>query len=778
MRFLSVSIVLSAGVSLAADIPESARCVISVAEALSHIRFAGSLNSTYTGYICTNRLHTYSLYAAIKLYCSLSNIEPGLHVLDGDCEKEGFKRIPYKDVEPQLSDEYLASLRVVEFGEVAKRIRLPEPVLISGNYFWRAFRTNRAWAFETWAHHAFGNASYWFWGVVLLCGVINRLYEYFLAGRLLRWRYDQEGHYSLARSAPRRFASAFLTTRHWIRAYLILPPAIGDYHQRLLYWCAVPTRIEAIVIVLYYLLSLALTIVGYDVFKGNLYWDDISTQAWRYLSDRAGIMSYANLVLLWLFAGRNNPFLWATGWNFGTFNLFHRAVARVATIQAIIHSVGYTVLTLRVHSYLSYWPSVWWYMGAVGTIGMGLLLGFSSIWLRRNYYEVFLLIHIALSAVILIGLFIHTSIFTGGYDKYLWPVVIVWILERAARLVKLVHCNIYLRRSGKKPLISKGTAYYDRSSNLIRLRIVPGLGTLVPRPGQFYYIYQPLKLRGYESHPFTVGSWSQHIEGEPDHFRPVSPERHKIEMPISYSLTFWIRPFNGWTRRLQSECISQGCAVQSTFLLEGPYGVSIPLHKYENVILIAGGAGFAGVWPHIEEHLRRSCVPVLQLTEDTPHSKGLPIPATRTRNMTLIMASKQRELYNELLDGEKLRLLSQTGIRTEFYSTSYSTCSSRSAEEALDETSHLLSRDTDPIHGHRALTSIPIKHGRPNITKIINHSLYDAYGDEEPVSNSGLQTAVLVCGPAAMADDTRAAVRDLLKKGYKGIDYFEEAFNW
>lgn len=59
------------------------------------------------------------------------------------------------------------------------------------------------------------------------------------------------------------------------------------------------------------------------------------------------MLAYANLCLLWLFGGRNNPFLWATGWKFSTFNLFHRAIARVATIQAIVHSIGYTVLVMR-----------------------------------------------------------------------------------------------------------------------------------------------------------------------------------------------------------------------------------------------------------------------------------------------------------------------------------------------------------------------------------------------------------------------------------------------
>jgi hypothetical protein len=36
--------------------------------------------------------------------------------------------------------------------------------------------------------------------------------------------------------------------------------------------------------------------------------------------------------------------MWVTGWGFGTYNSFHRWVARVSTVQAIVHSVGYTIM--------------------------------------------------------------------------------------------------------------------------------------------------------------------------------------------------------------------------------------------------------------------------------------------------------------------------------------------------------------------------------------------------------------------------------------------------
>ena len=58
-------------------------------------------------------------------------------------------------------------------------------------------------------------------------------------------------------------------------------------------------------------------------------------------------MSFANLPLLWVLGGRNNIFMWATGWSFATSNLFHRHIARVATVQGVAHSVLYTVIYIR-----------------------------------------------------------------------------------------------------------------------------------------------------------------------------------------------------------------------------------------------------------------------------------------------------------------------------------------------------------------------------------------------------------------------------------------------
>lgn len=72
-------------------------------------------------------------------------------------------------------------------------------------------------------------------------------------------------------------------------------------------------------------------------------WPDTRTQWLRYIADRTGILSFANFPLIWVFGIRNNLLLWLTGWDFGTYNNFHRWVARISTVQAIVHSVAYTI---------------------------------------------------------------------------------------------------------------------------------------------------------------------------------------------------------------------------------------------------------------------------------------------------------------------------------------------------------------------------------------------------------------------------------------------------
>jgi ferric-chelate reductase len=156
-------------------------------------------------------------------------------------------------------------------------------------------------------------------------------------------------------------------------------------------------------------------------------------------------MSFANFPLLWLFAGRNNIFLWASGWSFASFNIFHRHVARVATLQAVVHSLLYIIMFFQSESWIDkiatmaiilttlqstagkawrgltktyvLWgilvgiiSSVWSHSSCEltldqGTITMIILLTTTLDRIRIATYELFLIAHIMLSIITLVGCF-------------------------------------------------------------------------------------------------------------------------------------------------------------------------------------------------------------------------------------------------------------------------------------------------------------------------------------------------------------------------------------
>lgn len=132
-----------------------------------------------------------------------------------------------------------------------------------------------------------------------------------------------------------------------LKRYILVPATFGYRCLQNVGWCTIPPRIQSLTIFAFVVLNIVLCCISYPVFAANLYWPLVSTQLWRYISDRTGVIALANFPLLWLFGTRNNVLIWLTGWGFGTFNSFHWWVARVATVQAVVHSVGYTEMVFE-----------------------------------------------------------------------------------------------------------------------------------------------------------------------------------------------------------------------------------------------------------------------------------------------------------------------------------------------------------------------------------------------------------------------------------------------
>ncbi|OQV01412.1 hypothetical protein CLAIMM_06779 [Cladophialophora immunda] len=807
MKTLSLLLFLC-GLSRAVD--KETGCLDGVQTAVSYLTF-NETDPDYYVNSCTNKLVVYSMWAAAKLYCTPREIAAGEKEFSGYCEEYGnVELIPYAKVLPILTDEYIKSLPVAQFSDIEDFTVFNTSVLISKSLFKAGRDTYVIFDLEYVLHQRYGWAMYGFWGGLLLIGILNRLTTHFSQSRRLKALDDVEGRKaSSTQKGPRTgVVAAVNSVHHWLRSNVIVPAAFGSHHNRPLFWSTIPTRMETIIVISFWLMTFILCCVGYHIFWPNLYYTE-PQQAWRYISDRTGILCYAMLPWLWMFSGRNNVFLWLTGWSFATFNIFHRHIARCATVLAIVHSVGWSVLEGGFGYFSESWTEQYWYMGGMATIAMSLIVLFSFMWFRVRSYEVFLLIHIALSVVTIVGLFYHTAIFDGEYNGYLWPLVAIWSFDRAARLARWAYCNLHIRWS-EAVVRSTASATYDKDGDFIRLEIVPGSRMLKPGPGQHYFLYQPMTWKGWENHPFTLGAYETVTESDPASVAMVNagaedstdiealagkdigvvaagsssptssdvtpdPSQHKLTLVQDkvgrQKLTFLIRPFGSWTKRLRNQCLKSPTGVVTPHLfIEGPYGEHSPLHTYENVVFVVGGTGISGAMPYLQDHVRRTS------TEAQASRTGGKV-ATRTRDITLVWATKQPAMLRSVVAHELKPMLGREDIHIHLHATS---CreprSGSSGPDSTDEDHAVVAGDKEVDLKSDPTTSIgdglAISYGRPDISAAI----LKVVNDVDSAGAAGGRIAILTCGPGGMADEARAAVHRALKQGKRGVEYFEEAF--
>ncbi|KAI8942267.1 hypothetical protein NX059_000346 [Plenodomus lindquistii] len=583
---------------------------------------------------------------------------------------------------------------------------------------------------------------YYFWILVISMGVCTRLLSFLPKLR------DQKHKYQSIESDNQRtqeHAHGILSLPlAWLKQYITTPATFGDRCSRPYGWCTIPPRIQSLTIFGFVAFNIVFCSCSYRLTDGNLYWPEKSAQLLRFVSDRTGIIALANFPLVWLFGMRNDVLIFLTGWGFGTYNAFHRWVARIATLQAVIHSVGYTLMILGSGGwshFLKYWTKHYFWNGELATVAMCGLLAFSFYGIRRAHYEIFLVTHIILSIAALWSMYYHVEIFTAGeWNIFIWPCLAIWIFDRIVRTCRVLAFN-------RSPLNTKATVSYDPSSNLVRMEVDSSKTLLAPSPGAYYYIHVlDDLLYAHQSHPFTLAyntSDTSATFGMPLSLmssRP-SPRRSSSALPNESSesvallssskakttsnLVFLIRPYDGFTSRLKSHCLLNPKKLH--VLIDGPYGHTVPLPTFFNVLFVVGGTGIA--------------VPLSHLA----HLLGT---ASRVQSVKIVWAVREYAFLASTLRDFK-GLLGDERVKMEVHITR--------DDEAKDE---VLGED---------LKSVRIMTHRPNIPSVVEQSAQDA--------GQG-SLAIVACGPALMADQARKASVEMLGKGHRGMEYFEESFKW
>ncbi|KAG9253709.1 ferric reductase like transmembrane component-domain-containing protein [Emericellopsis atlantica] len=711
MRFSVILALLFSATEARAQPPDETACVSACRSSFQRVAFVdGDPHASFYGKSCQSRLNTQSLYICLDLYCGTYNVDK----LNATCVEEyGEGLLPHSIVDGMDEDDIAA---VTRFNETtfAFGSKVDGLLLVDEGSFKRWLDTIESLNHAHYYHSAYGWAMGYFWLVVVAIAMVSRAIDVCEARR---GAFPRQG-----------------SMRRWLKRNVQTPSTLGrrcaqDYGG----WATVPPRIQSLTIGAFVVLNVWCSVHGYKIVPHNIYWPTVSGQVLRYVSDRTGIISFANFPLLWLFGMRNNVVLWLTGWDFGTSNNFHRWVARVATVQAVVHSAGYTAKILQDGgwAYFASWLTrLFWCAGEMATIAMCAILGLSFYWFRRQNYERFLVLHVGLSVLVLITMLLHVSIFNGEYDALFWVPLGIWVLDRVLRLARVLLFSY--------TFYTQADVWYNDAADMVRIEVPLEKSWYGVRPGTYYYLSVLDDACFWESHPFTVASVT--LAG--DEKRPGLLETGESSPLLSAAnddgftsgvknvrgdfVTFLVRPYDSFTGRLKRRAeMASPKSVKLKLVVDGPYGGTLPLEKFDEVVFVVGGSGIV--------------VPISYLEVLVASMEG-----KRASKVAIHWAVRQAGFATEVLQRDLLAAATSSNISLSVYHT------------GSDSTTRL---ESDPVAWYNA---------RINATRTVEEALAAGEGS----------IVVVACGPARMADAARQATVKGMGRSDRRIEYFKESFQW
>jgi hypothetical protein len=223
-----------------------------------------------------------------------------------------------------------------------------------------------------------------------------------------------------------------------------------------------PTRGQAIYILVAMLLNLFLSFCDmcFDR-QGGWTWDQRSGRTISALANRFGALASANIPLIVLYSTRNNFLLWLTGmfliliesclltwsdWSHPTFLMLHRCMGYIAVIQAVLHSILFLALGIQERVIDAWQRDRAWIAGSLATVAVALIAPLALGLVRKTMYELFLMLHITATVILLVGAYYHLfylyGSWDGGYLYYIWIAVAFWAFDRVARIARIASNGI------------------------------------------------------------------------------------------------------------------------------------------------------------------------------------------------------------------------------------------------------------------------------------------------------------------------------------------------
>ena len=273
------------------------------------------------------------------------------------------------------------------------------------------------------------------------------------------------------------------------------PAVFGTRHRTPLGGAGiVPTRGQTLFIGYLVLINILVCVV--DIQPGpqpNAWFEDDWHSIMCYLSDRAGALCFANICLLFLYSARNNLLLYITDWSQSTYLLLHRWVGYIAIVQAAVHCVMWIHWYRLLGTHDEEAKEPYWYWGIVAMLALALIYPLSLLPVRKRLYEFFLVGHIALTVLVLVGNYQHVYLLYEnhwGYEIWVYTAVAVWGGDRVIRIWR------FARNGLRRADVTKIDDDY----------LLIGIDGVVATQGHAYLYFPTLRLSFWENHPFSVAS--------------------------------------------------------------------------------------------------------------------------------------------------------------------------------------------------------------------------------------------------------------------------------
>ncbi|KAL4924332.1 ferric reductase family protein [Aspergillus undulatus] len=436
---------------------------------------------------------------------------------------------------------------------------------------------------------------------------------------------------------------------------------------------------------------------------------------------RTGVMATVNLIPLVLTAGRNNPLIALLEVPYDTFNLIHRWLARIVVCEALAHTFAWAIPKAQEYGWgkaaQSFSSSQFIQSGLIATCAFTALMVHSPSAVRHAFYETFLHLHIAFVVVAFAFLWVHLD--GRNAQNFLLSSIILWALERFARLVIIVYRNIGGRATTAVVEALPGDA----------MRITLKLSRPWNfQPGQHLYLYIPA-IGWWMSHPFSVG-WSD-VEDSMSDEKGLPVSHRDAYGPQQTTISLLVRRRTGFTDTLFQRAVSSvDCRTSLTAFAEGPYGSIHSMDSYGSVMLFAGGVGIT--------HLVPFCRHLVQGYADGT------VAARRVTLVWIIQSPEHLEWIRPWMTSILAMNRRREVLRIMLFITR--------------------PRNTKEIQSPSS--TVQMFPGRPNIDTLVGMEAENQIG----------AMGVLVCGNGSLSDDVRRTCRSRQDKTQ--IDFIEESFTW